>query len=174
MKLTVYLLAPLAVLLSSGCTTTENPDQVTLDEATQDVLNIAIGGSYNSYSKPSKSEAVLALALFKRTETIPEIIRLAKVSDNQNFRKECNIALGWLGQEEAVPYLKEAMKTDSYHHARKAAAISLEAITGETYLTPENGFESKEMVRERLQKQMEEAKRLREELSGKQADTAGE
>lgn len=158
MKYTTNLIALLTTFSLCGCVTTKKADTSAFDKVSEDVLNVAIESSYNGYSKPRKTDAVLALALFKRYETVPEIIRLAQASDNQDFRHKCNNALGWMGQKEAIPYLIESMKTDPYQHARKAAAIALESITGEIYLTPENGFESKEMIQERLKKEMEERK----------------
>ncbi|EDM27009.1 hypothetical protein LNTAR_07189 [Lentisphaera araneosa HTCC2155] len=38
------------------------------------------------------------------------------------------------------------MKNDSYIHARRSAAYALEQITGEKYLTEENGFEDESTI----------------------------
>lgn len=124
-----------------------------MDEVTQKVLNIAIGGPVGHNTNPSQVDAVLALALFERVETAPEILRLAKATQNNNFRMECVNALGWMKYEGAMPVLKDWMKSDSYVHTRRASAVALEKITNEKFLTVENGFETNEMILERYKKQ---------------------
>jgi hypothetical protein len=141
-----------------------------IDELTQKVLNIAIGGPDYHNTKPSKIDAVLALALFERIETAPDILRLAQATQNNHFRMECVNALGWMKYEKAVPYLKDRMKNDSYEHTRRAAAEALENITNETFVTPENGFETNEMKMGKYKKQLTEKQRIKEDLANKKLD----
>jgi hypothetical protein len=106
----------------------------------ESALTVLIGADYSSYYEPGKADAVIALGVFKVKEAVPEIIRHAKASRNQSFRTDAHRALGWIGDAGAVEYLKTAMKNDPYIHARRTAALALEDITGDKYLTPEHGF----------------------------------
>jgi hypothetical protein len=166
MKLKVILSTIVIGTLLSGCTSSkisELNDRVSrlekvppsLDATTQRVLDILIGGPGSSNDQPSQLEAAMALALFKRTETTAEIIKQAQATQNQHYRMKCHNALGLMGDPQAIPYLKIAINNDGYEYSRRSAAIALEALTGEKYLTNEYGFESKG---ERLERVKREAK----------------
>ncbi|MBN1343424.1 MAG: HEAT repeat domain-containing protein [Phycisphaerae bacterium] len=151
--------AVVCVLVIAGCAGPKAADlaQSGKPEATQpsppgetgleSALTILIGAGYNTYYEPSKTDAVVALGVFRARDAVPEIIRQAKASRNQNFRSEAHKALGWIGDPRAVEYLKTAMKDDPYYFARHHAAMALEAITGEKYDTPEHGFKGSPSTR---------------------------
>ncbi|EDM27022.1 hypothetical protein LNTAR_07254 [Lentisphaera araneosa HTCC2155] len=139
----------------TGCTSSLEKRISKLEQATikehddpkiEKLLSQLTAASYYSSYKPTKNDILTALGLLKEKSSVPQIIALAKVSDNRHFRSQAYKVLGWIQDERSIDYLKHSMKNDSYIHARRSAAYALEQITGEKYLTEENGFEDESTI----------------------------
>lgn len=94
----------------------------------------SIGGS-----RPTKTDAVIALGVAGDERAIPVLVDHLENETNQNLRLQIVRALSWIGGEKTVSPLEQALR-DSYPYVRYQAALALKAITGREYEYDKTGL----------------------------------
>lgn len=124
------------------------------------MIKILKYGEQNTFYKPSKTDAAIALGLLGDPTTIDVIIEHVQNEPEEHLRSELIKALGWMRARRAVPVLIEVLYRDSYIMNRKYAKLALEEIAGEQAMKALREWEqSPEGKRD-----MEEERKMHEEL----------
>ena len=84
-------------------------------------------GQLNSFSKPAKEDAAVALGLLGDERAVPVLVEHLASEEDDHLRFEIAKALGWLRSPKAVAGLEKALK-DPDEHVRDAAATALKEI----------------------------------------------
>lgn len=126
------------------------------DELLARLTKVLNYGSEVSLTKPSKSDAVIALGLIGDERAVPVLADHLANEENRNLRLQIVRALGWIGSQQAVPALEQALQ-DKYPLLRKQAADALKTITGREYHYDKTGLPDYTKMREMIRASAKES-----------------
>lgn len=89
-------------------------------------------GSDMGMAKPSKNDAIIALGVIGDERAVPVLAEHLANNENKFLRLRIVRALGWIGGQQAISALGNALK-DEYPLVRKQAADVLQQLTGRSY-----------------------------------------